>query len=66
MSFGIPVASILAPWGPSSDPGMLGSRRSETLGSRLGFQPILVGLRDLGPILMTFGALVTGLKLGSS
>ena len=32
VSFGMLVASSLAPWGPSSDAGGLGSTRKETLG----------------------------------
>ena len=32
VSFGMLVASNLAPWGPSSDAGGLGSTRKETLG----------------------------------
>ena len=35
VSFGMLVAPNLAPWGPSSDAGELGSTRKETLG----FQP---------------------------
>ena len=32
VSFGMLVAPNLAPWGPSSDAGGLGSKRKETLG----------------------------------
>ena len=45
-SFGMPVASTFARWGPSSDPAALGSKRKETLGSRLGFLLIMDGFRD--------------------
>ena len=34
VSFGMLVASNLAPWGPSSDAGGLGSTRKETVGFR--------------------------------
>ena len=36
VSFGMLVAPNLAPWGPSSDAGGLGSTRKETLGLNLG------------------------------
>ena len=46
VSFGMLVAPNLAPWGPSSDAGGLGSTRKETLGFRLGFLSIWEGLRS--------------------
>ena len=52
VSFGMLVASNLAPWGPSSDAGGLGSR---PWGSRLGFLAIWEGFR--GRHLDVFGQL---------
>ena len=46
LSFGRPGAPLWHPGGPWADPGAPGSRRKETLGSRLGFLLILGGFRD--------------------
>ena len=69
MSFGMLVAPNLAPWGPSSDAGGLGSTRKETFGlqawisidfGRISEPPF--GRFWPTPILMFFGGLETGLK----
>ena len=55
VSFGMLVALNLAPWGPSSDAGGLGSHGRRPWGSRLGFLSILEGFR--GRHLDVFGQL---------